>query len=220
MSNLKGLEQVVLSPKESDEVYELLRDAYVPREPVCIGLRSSYDELKPLFESVIPHTLTNGISIGLKDSSSGKVVAVMLNVVIDSPDFQLFKNGELGSEKADLYSKLLQDFCAGVDVFNGSQFKKNLELLLLCVHPNYGKRGIGAELIKMSENKGRAMGCDIATIQAVNIITDHIVRKLGYQEVSKMDLSERRKENGEPLVDMELMRANGTTHLTYLSKRL
>ncbi|XP_064086686.1 uncharacterized protein LOC135201585 [Macrobrachium nipponense] len=220
MSNLKGLEQVALSPKENDEVYELLRDAYVPREPVCIGLRASYDELKPLFESLVPHTLTSGASIGLREASSGKVVAYMLNLVIDSPDFELFQKGGLGSEKADLYSKLMQDFCAGVDVFNGGQFKKNLELLLLCVHPSYGGRGIAAELIKMSENKGRAMGCDIATIQAVNVITDHIARKLGYQEICRIDMKERTKENGEALVDMELMEANGTTHLIYLSKRL
>ncbi|XP_068242778.1 uncharacterized protein [Palaemon carinicauda] len=220
MSNLKGLETVILSPKDYDEVFELLREAYIPREPVCISLGGSYEEVEPLFAQLVPSTLKSEASIGLRDVSSGKVVAFMLNVIIDSPDFKLFKDGNLGSEKADLYSKLMQDFCKNVDVFCGGQFKKNLELLLLCVHPNYGKRGIGAELIKMSEKKGREMGCDIATIQAVNIVTDHIVRKLDYREIARMDMSKRKKDNGELLLDMDLFSANGTTHLTYFSKIL
>ncbi|XP_064111978.1 uncharacterized protein LOC135219275 [Macrobrachium nipponense] len=125
------------------------------------------------------------------------------------------------TEKSNQYSKVLHDLCADVDILKDGRFNKQLELQCLCVHPNYGNKGLGMKLVRLSEEKGKDLGCDVATIQAVNAVTDHIAKKTGYTTVRRVDVRDIRDETGRPLLDLEAVReGTGTSYFTYYMKKL
>ncbi|XP_066979830.1 uncharacterized protein [Macrobrachium rosenbergii] len=213
------LETFILSEKDKEGLRELLEVGFIPYEPVCVGMKSTVQEMLPLVARMGNKGLGGGASHGMREKSSGKIIAVMSDFIVTPDDNEIFQETKYDEEKSNWYSNVLCEFSAGVDVFHG-KFKKCLELMVLCVHPDYTRRGLAQELIKLSEEKGREMGCDVASIQATNIITYHISKKLGYEEVHRQELDELKDENGRPVLDMEFLKTDGTTFLSYLTKAL
>ncbi|XP_066979828.1 uncharacterized protein [Macrobrachium rosenbergii] len=213
------LETFILSEKDKDGVRELVDVAYIPYEPVCVGVKSTAKEMTPFIAGLANRGLGGGASYGMREKPSGRIIAIMSNFIVTPDDSEIFQETKYDEEKSNWYSEVMRDFSTGVDVFQG-KFKKCLELMILCVHPDYVKRGLAKKLIKLSEEKGREMGCDVASIQATNIITYHISKKLGYEEVHRQELDELKDENGRPVLDMEFLKTDGTTFLSYLTKAL
>ncbi|XP_068214740.1 uncharacterized protein [Palaemon carinicauda] len=217
----EDLEEFPITSQDADDIYNLTRVSYVNREPLCLGLHMSFEEFLPLLKEVFPPTFDSQVSFGMREKSSGRLVAFMLSRILhpDAPD--IFQEGGQENEKANQYTKVLHDLCRDVDVFNKGRFKKQLELQCLNVHPDYNKRGLAFKLIQMSEEKGRDLGCDVATIQAVNVVTDHIAEKMGYSTIKKTDVKTLTDATGRLLLDVEAVTEKaGTSHFNYFVKAL
>ncbi|XP_066950884.1 uncharacterized protein [Macrobrachium rosenbergii] len=219
MSKSLGLETFTLSEMDEEGFRDLMEDAYIPYEPVCVGCKGTPKELLPFVLGFGIKGLTSGVSFGMRENPSGRVIAVVSNYTITPGDSAISEDVRYDEEKSNWYSDVVAEFSAGVDVFKG-KFKKCLDISSLCVHPDYMGKGLAQELIRMSEEKGREMGCDVASIQTSNIITYHICKKLGYEEIRRQEIDTLTDENGRPVLDMEFMKTNGTTFLSYLTKDL
>ncbi|XP_064086464.1 uncharacterized protein LOC135201445 isoform X2 [Macrobrachium nipponense] len=175
--------------------------------------------MAPFIADVGNRGLGSGASFGMREKPSGRIIGVMSNFVVTPDDSEIFQETKYDEEKSNWYSNVMRDFSTGVDVFQG-KFKKCLELMILCVHPDYTGKGLAKKLVKLSEEKGREIGCDVLSIQATNIITYHISKKLGFQEIHRQELDTLTDEKGRPVLDMEFLKTNGTTFLSYLTKAL
>ncbi|XP_064086465.1 uncharacterized protein LOC135201446 [Macrobrachium nipponense] len=213
------LETFILSVKDKEGLRELVDVGFVPKEPVCVGIKSTAQEMAPFVADVGNRGLRSGASIGIRKKPSGRIIGVMSNFVVTPGDSEIFQETKYDEEKSNWYSNVMRDFSSGVDVFQG-KFNKCLELMILCIHPDYTGKGLAKKLVKLSEEKGREIGCDVASIQATNIITYHISKKLGFQEVHRQELDTLTDERGCPVLDMEFLRSNGTTFISYLTKAL
>ncbi|XP_064086463.1 uncharacterized protein LOC135201445 isoform X1 [Macrobrachium nipponense] len=213
------LETFILSEKDKEGLRELVEVGYIPQEPVCVGIKSTAKEMAPFIADVGNRGLGSGASFGMREKPSGRIIGVMSNFVVTPDDSEIFQETKYDEEKSNWYSNVMRDFSTGVDVFQG-KFKKCLELMILCVHPDYTGKGLAKKLVKLSEEKGREIGCDVLSIQATNIITYHISKKLGFQEIHRQELDTLTDEKGRPVLDMEFLKTNGTTFLSYLTKAL
>ncbi|XP_068214546.1 uncharacterized protein [Palaemon carinicauda] len=218
----EDFEQFVISGQDQEEIHNLIREAYVDREPLCVGLHITFEDFLPFLKKALPPTLESKVSLGVRKESDGKLVAFMLNRILLPRDNQeLFGRGGFETEKANQYTRVLHDLCADVDILGGGRFEKQLELQCVCIHPDYSGRGLAMKLIQKSEAKGRALGCDVATIQAVSAITEHMAKKMGYTTVKKTDVKTLMDATGNPLLDLgAVAEGTGTTHFTYFMKKL
>ncbi|XP_064086458.1 uncharacterized protein LOC135201443 [Macrobrachium nipponense] len=214
-----GLDTFVLSEKDKEDFRALMEDVFIPYEPMCVGCKGTAKELLPFILGFGAKGLASGVSFGMKEKSSGRVIAAVSNYFITPEDTAITEDIRYDEEKSNWYSDVMAEFCAGVDVFKG-KFKKCLDITSLCVHPDYKGKGLAKELIRLSEEKGREMGCDVASIQASNIVTYHISKKLGFEEIHRQEVETLKDENGLPVLDMEFMKTNGTTFLSFLTKAL
>ncbi|XP_066957085.1 uncharacterized protein [Macrobrachium rosenbergii] len=149
-------EEFVITLKDENAIHNLIRGTYVDREPLCLGLHMTFEEFLPYMKKSLTPTFESEVSIGVRDSASGRLVAFMLNrVLVPEGDLEIFGEGGLETEKSNKYSKVLHDLCAGVDILKNGRFNKQLELQCLCVHPNYGNKGLGMKLVRLSEEKGK-----------------------------------------------------------------
>lgn len=219
MGKPEGLEIFALSEKDMEDFRDLMENVFIPYEPVCAGRKGTAKELLPFILGFGVKGLTSGASFGMREKPSGRAIAVVSNYIITPEDTAITEDIRYDEEKSNWYSGVMAEFNTGVDVFKG-KFKKCLEITSLCVHPDYMGKGLAQELIRMSEEKGREMGCDVASIQASNIITYHISKKLGYEEIRRQEIDTLKDQNGRPVLDMEFMKTNGTTFLSYLTKAL
>ncbi|XP_064103496.1 uncharacterized protein LOC135213513 [Macrobrachium nipponense] len=221
-SNEEVLEEILITPKDGDDIYDLMRVSYVDKEPLCVGLHMTFEEFFPLLKKVLPPTFDSKVSFGLREKSSGKLVAFILGrILLPEDDPEIFPEGGYEVEKSNHYSKVLYDLCSDIDVFRDGRFKRQLELQCLSVHPDYGNRGLGRKLLQMSEDKGKELGCDVATMQAVNAFTDRIAKKMGHSTVRRTDITTIKDGTGRPLLDVDAVRNGlGTSYFTYFMKEL
>ncbi|XP_066957338.1 uncharacterized protein [Macrobrachium rosenbergii] len=216
------LEEILITPQDGDDVYDLMKVSYVDREPLCVGLHMTYEEFLPLLKNVLPPTFESKVSFGMREKSSGKLVAFMLSrILLPQDDPEIFQEGGYETEKSNHYTKVLYDLCSDIDVLQDGKFKKQLELQCLSVHPDYSNRGLGRKLLQMSEDKGKELGCDVATMQAMNAITDRIAKKMGHSTVRKTDIATIKDGTGRTLLDVDAVRnGSGTSYFTYFMKEL
>ncbi|XP_066982598.1 uncharacterized protein [Macrobrachium rosenbergii] len=216
------LEEILITPQDRDDIYDLIKVSYVDREPLCVGLHMTSEEFLSLLEKVMPPTLDSKVSFGMREKSSGKLVAFMLSeIFLPQDDPEVFQEGRYGTEKPNLYMKVLYDLCSGIEVLQDGKFKKQLVLRCLSVHPDYSNQGLGRKLLQMSEEKGKELGCDVATMQAVNVITDSIAKKMRYTTVRRTDITTIKDGMGRTLLDVDAVKNRvGTSYFTYYMKEL
>lgn len=216
------LEEILITPQDGDDIFDLIKTSYVDREPLCVGLHLTFEDYLPLLKNVVPPTLYSNVSFGMREKSSGKLVAFILSrILVPQDDPILFQEGGYETEKTNHYTKVLYDLCSDIDVLQDGKFKKQLELQCLSVHPDYSNRGLGRKLLQMSEEKGKELGCDVATIQAVNVVTDSMAKKAGYTTVRTTDIATIKDGTGRTLLDVDAVRNElGTSYFTYFMKEL
>lgn len=218
MSELESIESFVLTNNDWNDILRLFVTAYCPFEPLGLGLHITNEDLLPFIEDAMTICIGSNASFGMRDKSTGKAVGFILNMIIDSPDTELFSNTSYSTEESNLYAKVMYDFCSEVNVWAEDGVTKQIEMFMLAVEPEYRCQGLAKEFFRLSEEKGKEMGCNILSIQATNFITDIIATKRGYKRLQKLDISTLKKEDGQQLLDLSAM--NGNTHFTYLCKRL
>ncbi|XP_064102220.1 uncharacterized protein LOC135212591 [Macrobrachium nipponense] len=216
------LHEIPITPQDEDDIYDLMKVSYVDRGPLCVGLHMTFEEFYPMLKKVLPPTFGSQVSFGLREKSSGKLVAFILSrILLHEDDQEIFPKGGFETEKSNHYTKVLHDLCSDIDVLQDGRFKKQLELQCLSVHPDYSNRGLGRKLLQMSEDKGKELGCDVATMQSVNAFTDRIAKKMGHSTVRRTDIATIKHGTGRPLLDVDAVRNGlGTSYFTYFMKEL
>ncbi|KAK7022051.1 hypothetical protein SK128_004571 [Halocaridina rubra] len=172
--------------------------------------------MHPYLANVVDSCLPGNISVGMREKATGRLVGVMLNVIITPETDDVIQLGDYPTEKCRLYREMMEQLCLGTNVLRDFGKKKQFEFFLLTTHPDYSGKGLGKELIRVSEGICKENGCDVASIQASNPITEIIVSKMGFKVIKSFDVTSFKSKEGKQILDGTNM--NGTTHFTYLIK--
>ncbi|KAG7172413.1 uncharacterized protein LOC121861874 [Homarus americanus] len=90
-----------------------------------------------------------------------------------------------------------------------------LELFAVCVHKDYGGRGIAAMIIKKTLELGDEQGCRLAVVQIANSLSEKIYNRLNFQTFKVLDLDTVADE-----FDLDTSIIPGETILSLMVKNL
>ncbi len=77
----------------------------------------------------------------------------------------------------------------GLDLFSTYQTERILCLYLLCVHPAYGRRGLGRKLIQLSIEMAKDRGTGVIQTTAFNEYTFKAASSLGFDTLADLDFA-------------------------------
>ncbi|CAG9768027.1 unnamed protein product [Ceutorhynchus assimilis] len=149
------IEYVSLTPDRLDETVQLLRNYFFTRETVCeaVGLSKIPEAIAECNEVVID-TAKHGVSVVAIDKESGKVIGALMNKIQDKNTsskqlYEEFIKKAKHPESKEIFNYLItmED---GADPFTPYNADCMMELVFLCVSPDYAQKGIGYMLCKVS----------------------------------------------------------------------
>jgi ribosomal protein S18 acetylase RimI-like enzyme len=173
------IEYGVYSDSEADAVAALLGEVFSRRDPPALAVGLTASEFEDFVRLLCPTLEAEGVTIVARHAGTKELVGVLLTqdsasalpegVRRLSPKFEpIF----------DILGQLDAEYRAGRTVHHG----ECLHLFLLGVSDRVAGRGVGQQLVAACLELGAKKGYRLAVTEATNTVSQHIFRKLGFEE--------------------------------------
>lgn len=86
-----------------------------------------------------------------------------------------------------------------VDIFTKYQTDRIVRLLILSVHPQYGRQGIATKLIRLSQDLAQSHGAGALEIEALNKFAARAASACGLETISTVDYASLEMDGKKPL---------------------
>ena len=198
-------EFAIVRQEEKVKITEFLLAYFFPEVPIGKVVDMDVDsEVRPWIFDFIHLILTNlSTSIQFRQRSTGRILAVAINVIENdaitaSPDLADFVHPH---RHPKMYMNLtfLEELSAVLPPSPASE--KLLNIFMVAVDPNYGRRGLGSNLIRLSVQLAAQLGIKTVVRQAVNHYAIKSLEKCGFRSVKQLLYSQFVYHGDTPLVN-------------------
>jgi len=183
------IEYGVYTSSYEDEMATLLGEVFARRDPLAFGAGVTPKEFEAFVRLFLPKANTERLTIVARFADTGELVGAMLNE-------------DCASEMPDGLDRLSPSFDPIFDILGqlDEEYSKDREispgeavhLFLLGVSDVAAGRGVAQELVVASLKHGLERGYRLAVTEATNKASQHIFRKLGFEERVKGSYGEYR----------------------------
>ncbi|XP_076051015.1 arylalkylamine N-acetyltransferase 1-like [Oratosquilla oratoria] len=215
-----GLTYSFTTPDDVDDVLHFYEHEFVPREPMALGLGLTWDHERDCVTSVTNELCSCGASVIARDpAKDNRIVGIRLCKFVDkdsSKDFQ--KVVEQSTGKMRIYLEILLKLQDGFDPFEEEEdVDKILQYVSLGVAKNYSGRGIAGKMCKMSEERAKELGAQYVRVEATNLRSQKVFRRLGLEVRDSIDYATY-EVDGEKVFDVSKM--GESTCIQSMTKKL
>ncbi|XP_053657113.2 uncharacterized protein [Cherax quadricarinatus] len=151
MSEVPALKYVVLGPADLDDVMTLLNKYFFPRESTYMivgattATRSDEEDTEKCLES--------GVSVGSREQTTGRLVGVCLSYIITSNSSWYNDEAKCSTQAEVTMARILNTAKSRVDLFQDPTVKRVQYMVMSCVHPDYGRRGVCKKLGQIEDEQ-------------------------------------------------------------------
>jgi ribosomal protein S18 acetylase RimI-like enzyme len=174
-----GFTYELYKPSDADDVADLFGRVFTSRDPPHVAVGLTPPEFEDFVHIFLPRKETELLTVVARCAGSGTLAGAMFT-------------DDLASELPDGYGRVsakfepIDDMLAQLsDEYLGDKTLRPgeyLHLFLLGVDPRFAGRGIAQRLVVGSMANGARRGYATAVTEATNTTSQHIFRKLGFQE--------------------------------------
>ncbi|KAG0723942.1 hypothetical protein GWK47_041663 [Chionoecetes opilio] len=177
--------------------------------PQSTGLHMTYEDNKEWIHGSVQEWARSGVSVVARDPATGRLGGTLLGTILTRQQANTYQQA-LNSPKTKVCedsAHVLSVLEAAVDFFARYQcVDRILELAMITVSEQMGGRGVGRQLVQFSpraalvtglrrvpwfpqesEQRGRHLGCQLATAQATAVPSQRLLYRLGYESLYTMD---------------------------------
>ena len=206
-------ELMVLKPEDFEEVAVFLDKHYFTRDPICLGVHVVDAHVREgNLSKKVRQTLCSGVSIGARVKANGELAGIRLSVIKPSdecvehlgPEVELI---EIQEDVMKIFGMLWEN----VDEFGDEQ--KILEMFMLCVAEEHGKKGLATKLVKECIRLGKAVGCNRSVVAISNRYSLFLYKKLEFEIVKVLDLTKLGPNYKGPPLDIDNMNGNSSLYV-------
>jgi len=184
-----------VSEKRHLEFLDLVYQEFFPREVLAIasglGTKTNPGTIQRFTE-----WLHQNYSIAVVDPKTDRIVAVVLNCLVDKGQ-SVIDHSALAPEDQVIWN-FLDGLDAGYDIFENLKVDNGLELVFLCVHPDYIGKGLARLLTEETISLARSRGVPFIKSNPTTPATCHLFESLGFETVNEKRLVAHLLENGQP----------------------
>lgn len=203
-SDVDSVEYGILQQEEESEVTEFLLAHFFPYVPIAklVDMDVS-QEVKPWLTDFVHSILASPTSIGIRKQIDGQLIAIAINAIElsnqdeNSPDLADFVD-PIQHPKMRMNIAFLEQLTTLPDYLAGS---KVLNLFMLAVHPEYGRRQLGSTLVRLSVHLARRMGIKTLISQAVSYYAIRALEKFGFRSINQLDYNQFVYNGDTPLAN-------------------
>nr|XP_039253085.1 uncharacterized protein LOC120330270 [Styela clava] len=192
---------------------------FVGEEPISTHLQLSPEEGEMLFGPYVKNALWQKVSIGVYDKATGELVGIRINFLGENQDKlqPLPYNMKEAPLNVQQFDQILI-YLFGTDMAKSLGTSNYMELFLVAVRQDYGKKGITTELYKRSEKIARSRGIDILPVACTSAYTLKTTTKLGWKAQKQVNYA----DYVDPLTNKNILENMKKPHvvLTVLNKSL
>ncbi|KAG0723245.1 hypothetical protein GWK47_043039 [Chionoecetes opilio] len=178
-----------LKEEDREEVVAFMAEHFYPREPLNTGLHLPYDHNKEWIHGAVQEWTRSRVSVVARDPTTGRLAGTLLGTILTRQQPNTYQQAlNSPNTKVRTLHTVLSVLEAAVDFF--ARYKKVdriLELARIIVSEKMGGRGVGRRLVQESEQRGRQLGCQLATSQATAVPSQRLLYRLGYESLYTMD---------------------------------
>lgn len=187
MSEDMELEYVVLTLDDLDDVADFLAKYFYPREDLSLGTGlTQVDPTAGLWGQKLRKSLTSGVSVGVRERSSRRLVAVLTADIMTSPSE--LTEAEYGSDPMAKIFRVLEIGWLKFNIFQDPGVERILELDRACVHPDYCRRGIFTALVQKCIDLAHN-DCQIVRLETTSLFSEKACVRLGFETRAIVDYS-------------------------------
>ncbi|KAG0723069.1 hypothetical protein GWK47_043327 [Chionoecetes opilio] len=157
--------------------------------PQSTGLHMTYEDNKEWIHGSVQEWARSGMSVVARYPATGRLAGTLLGTILTHQQPNTYQQA-LNSPKTKVKTlhTVLSVLEAAVDFFARYQcVDRILELAMITVSEQMGDRGVGRRLVQESEQRGRQLGCQLATAQATAVPSQRLLYRLGYESLYTMD---------------------------------
>ncbi|KAL7647226.1 UNVERIFIED_CONTAM: hypothetical protein RMT77_002484 [Armadillidium vulgare] len=194
-----------------EEILTLIIESFIAREPLIGGLHLGKEEVSTYISDLAKEWIKYEPSVCAVYIPENKIVAVNLTKILTREEQKTFNAEEVSYYTPGVQTliKILINIENSFTVFEQDETaEKVLEVALLAADLEFSGNKLSYRMIQESERIAVEMGCRIATTQASNIVSQHIFRKIGYENRFWIDYKDVEVDGIKPL-DVSAM--HGTT---------
>jgi len=194
MATLGGRDRVkftVFTASDSDEMAELLSEAFVARDPPAVAAGLTSSEFEDFVRLFCPKATGEGLTMVARSADTGEMMgAVLAEDSATGAPAGINRLSARFDPIFDILGQLEADYQGGREVNPG----ESLHLFLLGVRERFGGQGVAHQLIAECVANGARKGYQVAVAEATNRTSQHIFRKLGFVERARASYSAHRFE--------------------------
>ena len=200
----------VIPAERIEDVLQFIAENFLPDEPV---MRSLGIERNKLFDGWIGEAIKMGSSVMATDST-GKIIGVRLTEIVDKSNWvkKIMDRALMNltpkiawvfrDKKMRKWSKGLLHLSREIkfdvwDLFDELGCRKILNDVCVCTSKESRVKGLGTELVKQGEARGKEKGCEYSVNMVTGLYSGKIFReKLSYTVMNEIIYSEFLDKNG------------------------
>lgn len=218
MASNEEIRIVTAGPEHTPQVLQLLKDEFLPREPLASSIGYTWDELGPHFATKMGAVIEEGYTF-VALNSAGRVVGCRISSKkeiekdkVPEPDY-IELSGD--TEKVNLLRSIFNALMKGwTKELPDSHVV--LEFMLMCVAKDYGQRGIAERLVQKSLALAEELQVDYVYTIATNWRSQRVFDKLSFTTLRVKNYDEFVDENGKPKLTM----TDGSTCMKWMVKKI
>ncbi|RXG72464.1 hypothetical protein Avbf_11165 [Armadillidium vulgare] len=203
-----------------DELLTLYTEFFAPREPLGCGLHLKKEEIAKFLSQSAKDWIKCRTSVCAIFVPENKIVGAIFTKILNRNDQETFNEEDISQFTPGVQTliKVLCKIESSYNVFEqDSDVNKVLEVAATTVDPSFSGNKLVYRMTEECERIARELGCQVATTQSTNKITQHIRKKMGFESRLRIEYQDIEVDGVKPL-DISAM--NGTTGANIFVKYL
>jgi ribosomal protein S18 acetylase RimI-like enzyme len=178
ITQVDGIIYGLLEATDEPEMVQVLAEAFSRHDPLAIALGLSVSDVAQIVEAFAPKMLKEELTIVARDAG-GEMAGVMFTDDFGTPSPDVGALPEEFDAIGMLLDRLDLPYRETHEVVPGS----HLHLLMVGVSDGATRRGVAQALIRVCLDHGSKRGYRWAIAEATGVVSQHIFRKLGFNEL-------------------------------------
>jgi len=195
---------VVATTEHREGLLRLMRDSFLPREPVEATLGTTWEEARESLEQEIDDCLKQPYSFVAVHPTEGVVGCRTTKYIRIDPENESHEFIIVAGDAPSLriFQKICNSVTDGIETqFAQCGFQSALQFISLCVDERFSNRGLAKRLIEESMRLAERLKVDCIFALATNVVSQRVLQKAGFaawRSANYEDIVD--EETGKPLV--------------------
>ena len=202
----------IITPDRFEEAIGIMRDFFVPDEPLCIAYDVKWSED---YYNMVTDVLKSNMSVCLINKESEEMMGVRLMNVVSKSDKPFDLAGISDVPLRELFSFLIQE--ANVpDMFERFGSDEAAHFFSLAVHSKYRKLGVGSRLLGGAIAMCRELGAKGIKGEGTSSFSQRIYEKEGFETVLTCPYENYKTPSGQSMRETTGVHSNMKVYLLKL----